>query len=392
MTKLHFNYKDTFRALRLGFSAKKVWMMSLGLLVGFSGYTVLSYVAYLAAGVDILTVWQQFRLLPFPSPLDYPFPWFAWIIYGVGAAFWLCAVLVTGTAVSKVCFEQIKGDEFYESREAFRFGFKHAGSVLLSPLLILAFIAIIVILGLAVSGIGAIPYVGEIAVGILSPVALVAALFIVYLLVALTATVLMAPSVVGASRSDTFDTLFEVFSCVNEQPGRLLWYSATVAVLGKLGAFLFGWAASAASRIAYSILLAFMGDKMAEAMTNASFYFKVSLPEWWPAALQQLFITQANVYGLPQMYLPSEYLSIGWSSDIASLFIGITIYLAALMVLGFGLSVWFCGMTLNYAVLANKKDNRNILESTGDLDEELIEPPPLDTGAVPPAPETKVAS
>ena len=51
MTKLHWNYKDIFRALRLGFSAKKVWMMSLGLLVGFAGYTILTYLAYAAAGI-----------------------------------------------------------------------------------------------------------------------------------------------------------------------------------------------------------------------------------------------------------------------------------------------------------------------------------------------------
>ncbi len=374
MTKLHMNYKDTFRALRLGFSAKKIWMMSLGLFVGLAGYAIMSYLAYLAAGVDIITVWQTFRLVPFPLPFDYPFPWFAWVIYGIGAAFLVCAVLITGTAVSRVCYEQLKGDEFYESREAFRFAFKYAGSVLFSPLLIIAFVAAIVVLGLGVSGLGAIPYVGEVIVGILSPIALVASLFIVYLLIATAATLLLAPSVVGASRSDTFDTLFEVFSCVNEQPGRLVWYSATVALLGKLGLFLFGWATSIAGRIGYSILLAFMGDKLADAMANGLFYFRLSLPDWCPPFVQRLLLVQANLYGIPQVYLPGEYIAIGWSSDVASLFIGITIYLAALMVLGFGFSVWFCGMTVNYAVLAYKKDKRNILEATSETVEELIEP------------------
>lgn len=373
MTKLHFNYKDTFRALRLGFSAKKIWMTSLGLLFGFAGYTVLTYVAYITAGVDLLTVWQQFRLLPFPSPLDYPFPWFAWMLYGAGVAFLVACVLVTGTAVSRVCYEQLKGDEFYESREAFKFAFKNSSSVILSPLLILAFVAIIVIVGLGLSGFGTIPYVGEIVVGVLSPVAFIAALFIVYLLVVFAATLAMGPSVVGATRNDTFDTLFEVFSCVNEQPGRLLWYSATTAALAKIGAFALGWAASVAGRIGYSILATFMGGKIADAMTNASFYFKLSPPEWWPVLLQQMFITQANLYGMPQMYLPSDYISIGWSSDLAALFIGITLYLAAIMVTAYGLSVWFCGMTLNYAVLANKKDNKNILEIPDDL-AEMIEP------------------
>lgn len=386
MTKLHFNYKDTFRALRLGFSAKKIWMMSLGLLFGFAGYTIFTYIAYVTAGVDFLTVWQQFRLLPFPAPFDYPFPWFAWVLYAVAVAFLAVCVLVTGTAVSRVCYEQLKGDEFYESREAFKFAFKNSGSVITSPLLILAFIAIIVVFGLGLSGFGTIPYVGEIVVGILSPVAFIAALFIVYLLIVFVATLAMGPSVVGSTRNDTFDTLFEVFSCVNEQPGRLLWYTATVAALAKIGSFFFGWAASAASRIGYSILATFMGSRLADNMTNAAFYFKLSPPEWWPGLLQQMFVTQANIYGMPQMYLPGDYLSIGWSSDLAALFIGITFYLVAIMVTGYGLSVWFCGMTLNYAVLANKKDNKNILEIPDDL-AEMIEPVVTLEDVRPPAPD-----
>jgi hypothetical protein len=42
---------------------------------------------------------------------------------------------------------------------------------------------------------------------------------------------------------------------------------------------------------------------------------------------------------------------------------------------GYGLSVWFTGMTLNFAVLAYKKDEKNILELPED-EEELIEPVP----------------
>ncbi|MEO0078428.1 MAG: hypothetical protein ABIK86_05460, partial [candidate division WOR-3 bacterium] len=129
MSKLHFGYKDMFRALRLGFSAKKIWMMSLGLLVGLAGYSLLTYLAYLVAGADLLTVWQSFRLLPFPLPLDYPFPWYSWLVYLAGVLFAICAMLLTGTAVSKVCYEQLRGDEFYESRAAFGFAFRHGRSV-----------------------------------------------------------------------------------------------------------------------------------------------------------------------------------------------------------------------------------------------------------------------
>jgi hypothetical protein len=376
MTKLHWSYKDVFRALRLGFSAKKVWMMSLGLLFGFAGYTVLTYVAYVAAGNDYLTVWQTFRLLPFPSPLDYAFPWYSWLIFAAAVLWFLCVLLITGTAVSKVAYEQLRGDEFYESKEAFRFAFKNASAVLASPLLILAFIALIAVAGLIFSLLGAIPVAGEIIVGLLAIFGFVAALFVVYLLIVLLFSLLLGPSVVGATRSDTFDTLFEVFSCVNEQPARLLWYTAIVAALAKVGSSLLGLATSAAGRIAYALTSTFMGDKLPDIMSNATYYFRLVPPDWCPQVCQQTFLAEMNnLFGLSQVYLPSDYVSVGWSSDIASLLLGVAFYLIALMVAGYGLSVWFSGMTLNFAVLAYKKDEKNVLELPED-EEELIEPVP----------------
>jgi hypothetical protein len=375
MTKLHWSYKDVFRALRLGFSAKKVWMMSLGLLFGFAGYTILTYVAYAAAGTDFLTVWQTFRLLPFPSPLDYGFPWYSWVIYAVAVVWFLCVLLVAGTAVSKVAYEQLRGDEFYESKEAFRFAFKNSSAVLASPLLILAFVALIVIFGLIFSLLGAIPAAGEIFVGLLAILAFVASLFIVYLLIVFLFSLLLGPSVVGATHSDTFDTLFEVFSCVNEQPARLAWYTATTALLAKAGSFLLGLATSAAGGIGYAITGIFMGGKLADVMGNAAYYFKLAVPDWCPLWLQQVFVWVMDRYGLPQIYLPGDYVTVGWSQDIASLLIGVLFYLVAIMIVGYGLSVWFTGMTLNFAVLAYKKDEKNVLELPED-EEELIEPVP----------------
>jgi hypothetical protein len=386
MTKLCFNYKDVFRAMRLGFSAKKIWMSSLGLLFALAGYAVLTYIAYLTAGVDIITTWQNFRLLPFPLPYDYPFPWYSWVLYAVGMAFFLTTMLLTGTAVSRVAYEQLRGDEFYESREAFRFAFRNAGAVVSSPLLILGFIALIVAMGLVLSLVGAIPLIGEIVVALLAVPAFIASLFITYLLVVFAFSIMMGPSVVGATHNDTFDTLFEVFSCVNEQPARLIWYTTVVAALAKLGTLLLSVASSIAGRIGYGIAGAFMGDKLADAAANAAYYFRVSLPDWLPSVIQRAFVACANLLGLPQMYLPSDYVSVGWSNDTASLLLGVCFYLVALMVAGYGLATWYSGMTLSYAVLAQKKDEKNILETPEDI-EELIEPPPLED--TPPAPPTK---
>jgi len=56
MVKLNFNYKDIFRAGRLGFSAKKIWTGFVGLLLGLILFNLLAYAAFLVTPEDIFVV------------------------------------------------------------------------------------------------------------------------------------------------------------------------------------------------------------------------------------------------------------------------------------------------------------------------------------------------
>jgi hypothetical protein len=53
--------------------------------------------------------------------------------------------------------------------------------------------------------------------------------------------------------------------------------------------------------------------------------------------------------------------------------IGLCLYVVALIVCAFGCSVWYSSTTLTYAVLARKKDDKNVLELPED-EAELLEP------------------
>ena len=388
MLKLHFNYKDVFRALRLGFSAKKVWMAFLGLACGLAGYSILTYLAHAAAGADFATVWAEYRLLPFADPFLYPFPWYSWIIYALGILFFVCAMLLTGAAVSKVAYEQLRGDEFFESREAFGFAFRQWSSVLASPLLLIGFAAVVVGLGVIASLIAGIPWLGEIWIGLVALPGFFASLFVVYLLVVLLTSFLIGPSIVGATRDDTFDTVFEVFSCLNEQPARLALYVPTVAALAKLGSALLAVAATAAGTICYWVLRILPGDRLDDVLSNAAYYFNVTLPDWWPEPVRALFHGFADWLGLSEAYILGDYVSISWTSDIGSALVALVLYIVALMVIAFGCSVWYSGNTLVFAVLAKKKDDRNILELP---DEDELLAPVVDVPGHKPGDEQPVA-
>uniref|UniRef100_A0A7C4C9X9 Uncharacterized protein n=1 Tax=candidate division WOR-3 bacterium TaxID=2052148 RepID=A0A7C4C9X9_UNCW3 len=375
MTKLHLNFKDVFRAIRLGFSAKKIWMMFLGLLFGMAGYTVSTYIAYAVAGQDWLTVWDNYRLLPFPRPDVWAFPWYSWVIYASGVLWLLIVMLLAGTAVSRVAFEQLRGDEFYESRTAFRFAFDHASSVLLAPLLLVGFVLLIALGGIVLGLIGLIPHFGNLFIGLMAFPAFIASAFIVYLLVVLLFAILIGPAVVGTTRNDVFDTLFEVFSCVNEQPWRLVWYTFVVGVLAKFGSLLAGLATSAAGRIGTFIVGLVARDHLAEVLNTAAAQFVVTIPSTGLfTPFHFLYVLEARLYGLPQMYAPLyETAFVSWSVSTAGALVGACLYVLALFVVAYGCSVWFTGNVLSYAVLVHKKDERNILEVPDD-EAELIDP------------------
>ncbi len=358
MTQLHFNYKDVFRACRLGFSAKKIWVQFVGFLVALIGYTVFTYVAHLVAGTSIAQVWTDFRLFPIPGI----FPWYSWLIWAVGLLFVLIVFLVAGTAVSKITYEQLRGDEFYEIKEAWKFALKSGRSVILSPLLLILFVAFLVFCGLILSLLGAIPYFGELFVGIMAIPAFAVSLFIVYLVIVFLFNLLIGPAVVGTTRSDTFDTLFEVFSCVNEQPWRMITYGAVLGVLSKLGALILGLASFGAVRIGSTVLRTFMGAKLDDVLANAFSYVRITFPDWCPGFLQTFSTKILNLVGMGQTLAPSVYVPLGWSKDIASLLLGIVFYLIILFVLSYGCATWFAGNTVIYTVLVQKKDDKNLLE------------------------------
>ena len=89
MVTMHWNYKDLFRACRLGFSAKKIWMQIVGLVLGGAGYALLTYVAYLASGVPVAAAWERFSLIPFFDPhfasswATINLHWWSWAIWGL---------------------------------------------------------------------------------------------------------------------------------------------------------------------------------------------------------------------------------------------------------------------------------------------------------------------
>lgn len=371
MVAMHWNYKDLFRACRLALSAKKVWMQVVGFVVGGVGYTLLTYLAYAFSGIPVAAVWERFGLLPWLDPYFVSpglsaagLHWWSWAVWSFGLLYYVVVALVTSAAVARVAIEQLRGDDFYDVREAFRFAVGRFGVLVAAPAMPALFVTIIVALGMVMSLTATIPVLGDILLGVLALPAFGASLFVLYLLFVTALSLVLVPVIAGTTRHDSFDTLFEVFSCVNEQPGRLVVYVATVAALSVISAVVLGGLSLMAVRLGNSVLSIFAGDKMPGIISGGPFYLRLSLPTWCP------FYRYFEASG--GMLVTGELLADGIAQNAAALFVGVAAHVVLLAVLGYGAAVWNTGLTIAFCLLARRKDAKNLLEEKEE--ESLVEP------------------
>lgn len=375
MTNLHFNFKDVFRAGRLGFSAKKMWISFLGLVVSGIGYVILTYIAFLTAGIEIGEVWSTYRLMPILNP-DMGFPWYSWALWVVGIIWWLCVTLITGVAVSKVTYEQLKGDEFYEIKEAIKFALKNGKSTIFAPFVLIIFIASLIVMGIILALITWIPYFGQLFFSIMAIPAFFVCIFILYLVIVTIVSFIIGPSIVGTTGNDTFDTLFESFSVINDQPWRFLTYEFLLKLVMIVGVAILGFFAAKAIFLCYSVISIIVpAEKLGNIFTNAGYYVKLIVPPFSPDSFQNIITGYIEWIGMPNLLFPPEYVSAyeGWAGAIASFILGIIYYLIILGVMSLGCSIYWAGNTLIFTVLVKKKDDKNLLEIKEEVFEEKKE-------------------
>lgn len=377
MTNLHFNYKDVFRAGRLGFSAKKMWIVFLGFLAGYIGYDILSYLAYISAGIEIGEIWQIFRLMPM-FPVDALWPWYSWVIWIVGAIWFICVSLIVGVAVSKITYEQLKGDEFYEIKDALKFAMKTGKSAILAPFVLILFILSLVVMGLILALITRIPYFGQLFFVAMSIPAFAVCLFILYLMLVTLVALLIGPSIVGATGNDTFDTLFESFSVINDQPWRFITYQALLHAVIIAGVVILGFFSAKAIFLGRAIIgVVVPADKLDNILMNAAYYVKLVIPPLYPESWQNMFRSFIDWIGMPNLLYPLEYMPAyeSWAGAISSFILGIFYYFIVMFVASLACSIYWAGNTVIFTVLVKKKDEKNLLEIKEEPLEEKPEAP-----------------
>jgi len=402
LRKLYFDFRDVLRAPRLGFSAKKIWVQFTGLVVGLVGYAVLAYVSLLLSGSPFAEIWNNYGALPIPLTLGpgggvqnffVDLPWYSWLIWAVGVLWAVVIALLAGTATAKLTYEQLRGNDFYSKKEAWRFARKNAAAVILSPVGLAILAAGLVFGGLVIGWFASWGAVSAWITTAFFPVIIGVTIFTLYLAVIIVVGVVIAPAVVATTKNDTFETIFELFSTVAAQPWRLFIYEFLLflVTLIAFGVFLiFILFALKLMKMVFGVWWGtdFTGYVLPQAQHYTHSFLRV------PVDVAQVYLNRfllccqqsglgvvpwfitGNVPGMYWLLAPQTYSFIpvqpAAGLHVASIILAVGLIGLIGILASYLLATCQAGQTLIYVALRKKKDDENLLERR-DYDEEFPE-------------------
>ena len=234
MVNVRFDVRDIFKAPRIALSFQRLWIQFIGIVTGYVVYVMFTYLSFWADGQNIANLWERHGLVPLTSGIN--MTWIAWIIYGAGCILLAAIWFLTAAAVARAVYMVLKGNTFYTWKEAIRFAFvKKWGSVISTPITIAVIIAVTAFGGILIGFMGRIPVVGEIGISVFMLIWYFASLFIVFVVLAFFASLLIAPSAIAATDDDAFEGIFQSFSILGAQPTRFICYTLLNGILAAAG-------------------------------------------------------------------------------------------------------------------------------------------------------------
>ena len=125
--KLYFDIRDIFLSPRLALSGKKIWIFLRANSCGYLVYLIANYLGFILMGQSIKYIWASQGL--YPCLYLFETTWYTLLLFWVSILFWIKKLFFAATAVSRVTYKQLKGDEFYSAKESRDYAKKHCYGV-----------------------------------------------------------------------------------------------------------------------------------------------------------------------------------------------------------------------------------------------------------------------
>ena len=372
MKNLKYDFRDLFKAWRIGFSFQRIWVNSIGLFAGYLIYLIVSYISLLVGGQSFDQAWNQFGLLP--CGIAVSIPWYARLIYFIGLLAFGAIILLTNTAVARVSYMALREELFYSWKQAYKFAFKKWVSAIGAVLTFIFIIAFFVIGALVMGLLGRIPYIGELGTALLTLPYLFAAMVLLFVFIVSIVGIFLIPVILATADEDALGSVFQSFSITFTQPWRLAVYTIIVGFLEIVGLFLFAVGLKLSYEIFIKLFSFGMGEKIIAIKSHALHLVDQALPALynWLHALpcdlgQYIYLSQ-----------PTSAAALPGVQVVAAFIMAIFFLLYGASAVAYGEAVGNAGLTILYVVLYKKQENENLLERE---DEELKEEEEEETSA-----------
>lgn len=361
--RIYFDVRDIFRAPRLALGGKKIWIMLQSLLAGYVAYWVFTYLSFLVAGFSFGEKWQEYGL--YPCLVGNEANWIAWTIWAVGAVALLAAIVLGATAVARVTYKQLKGDEFYSSSDAWKYVRKHWHAPVFTHVSIAVIALFFVVFAAIFALIGKIPFLGELFFGIPYLLWFFGSVFVVYTTTVLCVSLFFTHAIVGAMEEDTMGAVFQNYSITWSQPWRVLLYLPLTYALVYSAFLIFGWFMHAGFHLINTVFghSLLMGSKLQNMVGWATEI--VMGPQTVVA-----WCLGCYAGGWCPLDVPVAQASLGTFEYIGGFFVALSLFLIVATVVAYAFSVEVVAQTIAVVIFRKKSDDENLLERK---DEEELE-------------------
>jgi len=365
MEPLRFKFSDVFRSARYAFSLKKMSTHFIGLLIAYLTHELMVYLSLVAVDTNQIGVfWSEYGLRPI-SPLTMAeLPGLTQGAVSLSMLVLFVCFFVTSSMVSKITIEQLKNNPFYSAGEAKSF-IKGRWPAVFGTMIGIMLIFLLMVLGpFAIGLLGRIPFVGQYIVmfsSFLLPIVFVLGLLAIYQILAFFVSLLFAPSVVAVADSDSFETIYQLYSMIWNRPWHLFFYSELLFLVKVVSVPIWAIFCLVGSTVIWLPIRLLLPQYMAQIMGQAD------------------VITGGLISMIADLGLGENWEYIFETSDVESIplrIAGVLMGATVMAIFGFIISYLFSiasvGNTIIYTVLRYQIHDENILETE--------EKEPIETG------------
>ena len=367
--KLYFDVRDVFRAPRLALSGKKIIIFIQANLIGYIAYWILNYSGAMVNGMSFSDTWMKYGLYPCLLGIE-SLSLLPCVLFWIGVIFWFYAISLASTAVSRVTYRQLKGDEFYSGSNAWSYVKKHWHPIIYSSLslaLILVFLFVVAgVFGL----LGKIPYVGEFLFVLPYLLYFFGSIFTIYTGIVFFVSLIYTPSIVATYEEDTMGTVWHNFSITWSQPWRMIAYHIVLLPILIIGGYLFSYFWIGGYELINNVFGHdfFMGTKLMKIVGWAT---QVVHPE----AICSLIGNSCSICNVCSTgclscgsMLTANVVDLSGTEQFAAFIMTLFLFLVMLSAISYTMSILAVGETLMFIIFKKWTDNDNILKKDDEDD------------------------